>query len=541
MELDFNPTTGAYFLQVPRSEDELVSSLMRDHGFDLSIPSSNGVYSTLYTKEPYCAATFYDTATEAAKSSLGPLVAEIDKSWQLDSSIHVEAPADKELWGFQKADIAYGRSRTNFLVGDQPGLGKTPIAICTANDMQAERVLVICPASIRLQWVSKIREWTTMRWPLIIHPILNARNGVHPRAQWTVMSYEMARTPAIAMALLKGHYDLLILDEAHYLKTPDARRTRAIFGGGDVEALASVCSRVLALTGTPLPNRPREAYTMARGLQFDSIDFMSERAFGERFNPIVRREVERSDGSITFITDERTGRHSELQNRMRAGFMTRHLKRDVLTQLKLPVYDLVQVEESGSVKQALKAESMLGIDPENLAGADAAAIGQVATVRRMMGIAMAPQVCDYVDMLIEGGEEKIVLFGWHHEVLDIYEHKLGKHGIVRVDGNTTPGQKDKIIKRFIADPEVQVITGNLLSLGTGTDGLQLVSTHALIGEPSWTPGENIQGFDRLDRFGQRGTVQGDIFVAPNSFAERILASSLRKLQNIHKALDRKGF
>lgn len=365
------------------------------------------------------------------------------------------------------------------------------------------------------------------------------------------MSYEMARTPAIAKALLKGHYDLLILDEAHYLKSPEARRTKAILGpvqfhsgGSDTSLLpiADRCNRILALTGTPLPNRPREAYTLARGLCYDSIDYMSERAFGERFNPIVKREIEDPvTGHVKIVTDERTGRHSELQNRLRTNFMTRHLKRDVLTQLRLPVYDLVQVEETGPVKQALKAESMLDLDPETLAGADAAALGEVATVRRMMGIAMAPQVCDYVEMLIEGGEEKVVLFGWHHEVLDIYEHKLHKYGVARVDGSTTPAQKDKIIRRFIEDPMVHVITGNLLSLGTGTDGLQYVSNHALIGEPSWTPGENIQGFDRLDRFGQRNTVQGDIFVAPNSFAERILASSLRKLQNIHKALDKKGF
>lgn len=544
MELDFIPGTGAYVMRVPAEDHDFGMVLMRDHGFDMSLPTSTPQVSTFFTFEPYAAATFYDTATILARQQLAPIVSEIDASWALSSDIHVECPTDKELWDFQKADIAYGRRRANFLVGDQPGLGKTPIAICTANDMQADRVLVICPASIRVQWVQRIREWSTMKWPMAIHPIFNARNGVHPNAKWTVVSYELARSPAIAKALLKGHYDLLILDEAHYLKTIDARRTRAIFGGGEgreFEPLYTVCDRIMALTGTPLPNRPREAYTLARGLNFDSIDWMSEKSFGERFNPIVKREII-VGGRTKYATDERTGRHAELQNRLRSGFMTRHLKRDVMPQLKYPEYGLVYVEETGAVKSALRAESMLEIDPEQLSGADAAILGEVATVRRMMGIAMAPQVCDYIDMLIEGGEEKLVLFGWHKEVLDIYQHNLAKHGVVRVDGSTSSQRKDQLIKDYIAKPEIKIIVGNLLSLGTGTDGLQLVSNHALIGEPSWTPGENIQGFDRLDRGGQKAKVQGDIFVAENSFAERILASSLRKLQTVDKALDnQKGF
>ena len=433
--------------------------------------------------------------------------------------------------------------RRNTLIGDQPGLGKTPIAICFANELRAKRVLVICPASIRWQWVKKIREWSTLPWPYHVHPVIAGRHGVHPTAAWTVVSYELARSEGIGKALARGTYDLLILDEAHYLKTTDSRRTRAVFGGGHertFEPLATRCGAILALTGTPLPNRPREAYTIARALNWDSIDWLSEDDFGKRFNPSLR--VERTDprtGRTSFFIDERTGRHGELQNRLRANFMTRHLKRDVMPQLKMPVYDLIQVEETGPVKQALRAESLLDIDPEDLTGADAAILGHVAEVRRLMGIALAPQVADYVEMLLDGGEEKLVLFAWHIEVMNILEQRLGKYGLIRVDGSTGAAKKDRLIQQFIEEPGVQIALGNILSMGTGTDGLQHVSAHALIAEPSWTPGENVQCFDRLDRGGQTRTVQGDIFVAPNSFAERILASALRKNQTTHLALDRR--
>ena len=543
MKLDFNPSQSVYFLRVNRAEGVDIQALMHEHGLDLSTSASSGSEAVLFTREPYAAAAFGDHATPLARSNLDGILKQIEQSWAPASNINIKCPADKELWPFQKADIAYALQRRNTLVGDQPGLGKTPVGICFANEIGARRVLVICPASIRLQWVRRIREWTTMRWPYVVHPILQSRHGVHPTAEWTVVSYDLARTEAIGKALAKGQYDLLILDEAHYLKEITSGRTRSLFGGGAVRhfsPIADRAERVLALTGTPLPNRPREAYTLARALCFDAIDWQSEDNFKERFNPSMKREfIDKDTGKKKFFIDERSGRHAELQNRLRANFMTRHLKREVMTQLKMPVYDIITLEGDKAVKEALKAESLLDIDPENLEGADASILGHVAVVRRMMGVAMAPLVADYIDMLIDGGEEKLVLFGWHKEVLDIWENRLAKHGIIRVDGSTGSAKKERLIAEYIGNPKINVAIGNLLSMGVGTDGLQHVSNHGLIGEPDWVPGNNEQAFDRLDRGGQTRSVQGDIFVAKGSFAEKVLASALRKNQTIHKAMDRR--
>lgn len=543
MILDYVPGTSAFTLRVPRADSNLIQSLMRDHGLDFSTSASTTGSAVLFTREPYCAASFAKYATPQAYAQLVGILKSIEASFAPTSEGHFKCPADKELWPFQKADLEYALKRKNTLIGDQPGLGKTPTAICFANEISAKRVLVICPANIRLQWVARIREWTTMSWPYHIHHILKSSHGVHPTAQWTIVSYDLARTEAIGKALAKGRYDLLIIDEAHYLKNIDTHRTRAVFGGGSAplfDALASRCEHILALTGTPLPNRPREAYTLARGLCWDAIDWSSEDTFKERFNPSMQVEIiDPKTGKTKFYIDERSGRHQELQNRLRGNFMVRHLKREVMTQLKMPEYDIIQLEETGAVKQALKAESMLDIDPDNLEGADATVMGHIAVVRRLMGIALAPQVADYIDMLIDGGEDKIVLFAWHIEVLDILQERLAKHGVVRIDGSTSPSKRQRLVDQFRTDRTIDICMGNIQSMGTGTDGLQEVSNHALIAEPSWTPGENIQCFDRLDRGGQARTVQGDIFVAPNSFAEKILASSLRKNRVTHRALDQR--
>jgi SWI/SNF-related matrix-associated actin-dependent regulator of chromatin subfamily A-like protein 1 len=538
--LDYVEATKAFTLRVGRHEGIDIPALVKEHGLDLSIPRSNAHEALLFSRDPYAAATFASCATPGAMGQLAGICSNMAASWKSSSAIYVECPPDKELWPFQLADVEYALARRNTLIGDQPGLGKTPVAICFANEIRAKRVLVICPANIRLQWAKRIREWTTLKWPYTIYPILRGGHGVHPTAEWTIVSYDLARTEGIGKALARQDYDLLILDEAHYLKTIDSGRTRSIFGGGDTRLFDPIChgaGRILALTGTPLPNRPREAYTLARGLCFDAIDWMSEDHFNSRFNPSMRNEVvDPVTGRTKFYVDERSGRHAELQNRLRANFMVRHLKRDVMPQLKLPYFDIIDMEETGPVKQALQAESLLHLDPDNLQELDFFD-GHVAAVRRMMGIALAPQVAEYSAMLLQGGEEKLVVFGWHIEVLNILEEKLSKYGVLRIDGRTSAVQKIKRVERFQKEPAMRVMLGNLLSLGTGTDGLQNVCTHAVFAEPDWVAGNNSQAVDRLDRIGQQRTVLADFCVAPGSIAASILAAALRKNQITHQALD----
>jgi SNF2 family DNA or RNA helicase len=212
-----------------------------------------------------------------------------------------------------------------------------------------------------------------------------------------------------------------------------------------------------------------------------------------------------------------------------------------MPQLKLPVYDIVQVDKTTAVKQALEAESLLDIDPETFSEADSIRVeGDLAVVRRLMGIAMAPQVAEYADMILDGGEEKIVIFAWHITVLDILQERLAKWGVLRIDGSTSAVQKQKRIREFQINPGIRVMLGNTLSLGTGTDGLQHVAAHALLAEPDWVAGNNEQAIDRLDRGGQQRTVLADLFVAPGSLLEKILASALRKRYNVHRALDERA-
>ena len=565
MKLDYLPPTGNYVLTVAQADHD-VGELMLHHGLDFSRPRSGTVWATLFSKNPYSVVDWFDVASPAAARQLAPLAARVASSWAIDSPRHIALPADKELWPFQRGAVDYALNGfadpwddvPSTILGDEPGLGKTEEAIAIANEIQASRILVVCPGAVREQWAERILEWSTMPalWALVgrhgsrlpalnkICRVTSSRHGINPSAPWTIISYDLVRRPAIFEALMAApEYDLLILDEAHYVKSVDAKRTRALFGSG---GLASRCHAVLALTGTLLPNRPGEAYVLASGMCPGSVDGATSEEFSERYNP--REKVAYADpdtGKTRFKSIESVGRTRELQARLRGNFMTRHVKRGkfgVMTQLQMPVYDLVRLLETGPVKAALDAERLLDIDPERDIGqqlADAGLRGSVSTVRKAMGLALAPQFIGYLDLLLEGGEEKLVVFAWHKEVMDILCAGLEKWGVLRVDGRTSPADKRRMVDEFQADPWKRIILGNTLTLGTGTDGLQNVADHAVICEPSWVPGENVQCFDRLDRGGQKRVVHGEILVAPNSLSEGILGSALQKMRPISQSLDRK--
>ena len=550
MRLDYQPKSGLFTLHVPRAEANL-QELMQDHGLDHSLAASTSTDLCLFTSEPYAAAAFGEFATPSCLAELDGILREIKLSWApapfSNSWPDYLKPDGLDPYPLQLANLEYALNRKHTLIGDDMGVGKTPTAIMYANllahreqhDPRNFRGLAIVPASIRLQWRDRIRTWSTIL-NVQTSALTTSQRGIPPNnagIHWTIMSYDTASNPSIYKAILANHYDLLVLDEAHYLKSSVAARTRSILGAADRgSAITRRAEHVLALTGTPIPNRPREAYGLAHALCHEAIDFMSERAFNERFNP---RAPRRADSGRVAGTREAQGRYYELQARMRANYMTRHLYRDAFPQLRLPLFDLVYADDTVPVRQALEAERLLDIDPETFTGADGKVDGAVSTARKMMGVALAPQVARYVQMLHDGGADKIVLFGWHIEAMDILQKALDKLGVVRVDGRTTETAKAKAVIAFQTDPRVGVILGNVLSLGTGTDGLQHVSRHVVVAEPDWVTGNNVQMVSRLDRSGQTGQVQADFFVARDSLAERVLAVAIRKGAVINKTLDKR--
>lgn len=487
-------------------------------------------YSGKPVSNPYAVAHFAPIATPEAQARLAEITAEIEASRSLGSNFEVPVPDGQELMPFQRSGIEYASRRRHALIGDDMGLGKTVQGLGFCNLVKAKRVLVLCPAAVRLQWRVMAHRW--MLGKPLVHILASGKHGVHPHARLVVCSYDTARNPAVAAALASQSWDVVLLDECHYLKNHDAQRTVAILGGyrdGSPEGVLVNAGHVIGLTGTPLPNRPRECYTITRALCWDTIEYQSEEQFRFRYN------------SSTMLGNghnlEQVGRLPELQNRLRANFMVRRLKSEVLTQLPAKSYEIVQVDSAGT-RKVVAAERILEIPDNAWQDADALFGGNLAQLRKEMGIAKAPLAADYLRVLLSGGD-KVFAVAHHLEVLRALKEELAEFEPVGVSGATSTAGRMAAVKRFQDDPKCSLFLGQIKAVGTGVDGLQQVCSRVVFIEPSWTPGENEQCADRLHRHGQVDAVQVDFLVAPGSLDERVLSRVVEKLRHTDAALDKR--
>lgn len=541
MNMEVTENGSNFILHVPAAQKKEIANLMAYRGLVFSTSASSREKAVLWGTNPYSLA---DLAKLDAPQ-LGAYRREIELSRALDGKGTIKLPPGKELWDYQKATLDYLLARKGGIDGDQPGLGKTPTAIAYCNEREAQRVLVIVPASVRLQWAERIKEWSTI--PLCkVSTMLKVKDGIHPTANYQIISYDAARNPAIIRAISKYQWDVLICDEAHKMKNIDALTTRAVLGNSrgeyqhgehKMKAIAGYCREHLALTGTLLLNRPSECYVLFRFFDWEAIDFMSEDQFKERYNR--QADMKTIEGKRFKL--ESTSLELELQNRLRVHVLARHEKKDVLKFMKPPRYSIVRCEENGAIRDALDAEGMLGLSIDEIQTTkDFEILGHIAEARRLMGIALAPQVIDYATDFLDGSDEKLVIFGWHLDVLAMLNDGLSKFGTVVVHGGKSPTARQKAVDDFVCRDNVRVFIGNIQAAGTGLDGLQKVCSRCYLAEPDWVPAQNEQAVSRLDRFGQENLVNAEIFVAPGSISEKILVKALEKMNVIHRVLDEKG-
>lgn len=410
----------------------------------------------------------------------------------------------------------------------------TAIGIC--NTEQALKVLVICPSSGGLlpeQWKREIKRGSLID-KVRVSVVKRSSDGIASWAHYVVMSYDLARNPGIHAALCAVEWDAIILDEAHMLKETTARRTQAIFGGGRREEfkdpIADHTKRMIALTGTPLPNRPRECFTLTQALCHEAIDYMTFEDFRFRYNP--------SGITATGWRREEQGRLPELHARLRCNFMVRRLKEDVLKDLPAKTYELTYIEADGKIADIVRREKMLNYSIDDLKKPDIELLGQISTIRREMGEAKVPQTIAHMEYLMDIVEiPKVVMFSNHRSVMDSLRDGLSKYGVVEIRGGMTSNQRIKALERFINDPKVRILSGQIEAAGVGLDGLQKVCSHVVIVEPAWTSGSNEQAVDRIHRSEQHANVIVQFIVVEGSLDEYILATVIGKTHVVHETLD----
>lgn len=320
-------------------------------------------------------------------------------SWAEDTDEDFPAPEGLSYMPFQKAGISYALDGDRTLIADPPGLGKTIQAIGVHNAQKANRVLVICPASLKVNWAREWRRWDVHKSSVGIAMSIPRRKTVSddegnkfikswtehdwPDTDVVIVNYDMLIT---FDDQIKGTtWDLVICDEAHLLKTATTIRTMCVFGGKKkpvkkdgkiVEKMRWLqpiaARRHLYLTGTPILSKPVELWTIVRacdpkglGRSWDEFTDRYCGAYDEALGDDKTRRV--TDGSSNL---------DELNRLLRERFMVRRDKKSVLKDLPPKTRELIMLpmdklekpikKEKSRVESALaEYEKMMGVTDEN--------------------------------------------------------------------------------------------------------------------------------------------------------------------------------
>tara|TARA_R110002072_G_scaffold273239_5_gene433963 strand:- start:494 stop:1990 length:1497 start_codon:yes stop_codon:yes gene_type:complete len=484
----------------------------------------------------------------------------VSRSWATEQEFYTAPFPEHTEWSpgdYQHAGVEYRIGSRHGLFGDAPGVGKTAECILTGNALGAKRTLVLCPASLRLNWEKEVWMWSTKE-NVSTYPILASRDGVSLEHDYVIASYNALQNDGIFDALMSGFWDHLILDEAHYLKDPNGNtRTARTVGNRDVDGITTRVGSITAATGTPMPNQPIEIYNMARMCDWDSIDRMSledfrdyyyEEGWGWIVGPVTAyQDPENQLGEYEVIKRHRAlvrnipRRLDELQKRLRSTFMVRRLKEHVLPQLPPKQWHPFPIEGNSDLRRAMKseawkaAEKLYELDP-GVFDTSIPIDGDLSTVRKEVGIAKAPMVLDYVKQLLEEGTECLIVSAWHHDVLDYLRDGLKKYGLVYMDGTTTARNKQKFVDDFQNNEKIRVGLGQQLPLMLGHTLTRAMD--AVLAEFDWVPGNNDQLLDRLHRRGQKGhRIVGHVPYVKGTLEEKILGRAIEKDISIYAALD----
>lgn len=473
--------------------------------------------------------------------------AAVEASRAGSSDVDIPCPEGLAYLPYQRAGIAAALSRTNVLFGDEMGLGKTIQAIGMINaDPTLNKILIVCPAGLRLNWKRELEKWRTRK--LTIH-IVDSKVW-RDDYDITIINYDILTKHAAALRATA--WDLVVCDEAHYLKNPDAKRTQAVVGK-EKKGVAVIepikARRRMLLTGTPIPNRPIEGWTLFHYL--DPGEFKSFFGYAIRY-------ADASKGPCGWDFSG-SANLPELQDKLRGSIMIRRLKADVLTELPAKRRAVIEIPANDAA-HAVKAENeawerqertMLGLRTEvelSKASADpadyAAAVGKLKTamqvafgemsrVRHATAVAKIPAVIEHLRNAIEDGS-KVIVFAHHHDVIEALATEFGQQAVT-LYGEIPMAQRQAVVDRFQTDPTCQVFIGGIQAAGVGIT--LTAASHVVFAEMDWVPGNVTQAEDRAHRIGQRNMVLVDHLVFEGSLDARMATILVEKQEVLAAALD----
>lgn len=418
------------------------------------------------------------------------------------------------------------------------GLGKTVQAIVAMNTLGCWKVLVICPAIMRLVWQTEIIYWSSLEAGKI-DVILSGKDAddrsiSNADVQYVVTSYDLASSRPFLTWLERQPWDAVIMDEAHYLKNTRAKRTHAVLDG-----IWKASKYRLALSGTPFTTRVVDGYTLFKRMipkrwpDFDS--------FADEFS---YKQMKNIGGRL--ITDYFGVKNADtLRTLIRENFYVRFTKDEVLSDLPPKQFTRVPLPLKYAVLPRGKTEEeQLKIEAEMIRRAieedkPVPVPKCLAEHRRLQGERKAEAVIEFVKDLLEQ-DIPVVLFAWHKNVIAAYAEAFKDYRPAIITGETPAQRRKHEVARFQerdAGDSTNLFLGNMVAAGVGITLTR--SSTCVLGELDWSPTTVAQAVDRLHRIGQRDTVNVYYFTVEKSIDESLTNTVMSRARTFKTVLDGK--
>lgn len=422
------------------------------------------------------------------------------------------------LYPFQKKGVEFLASRDCALLADDMGLGKSEQAIFAAKKIVARRVLILCPLAVRHSWAKRINKYFP---DILVKEIKKTAQKYTPVIrEWVVCNYDIAWRGEIHEALAKAEWDVVVLDEAHYLKALKSKRTQGVLS--NTKGIIKNAQHVWAMTGTPVLNRPVELYPLLHFV------FPCEIADCQGYFEFTKKFCQGKQGHFGW---EANGACNipELSRRL-GEHMLRRTKEEVFPDMPKAAFTPIYLEPSKVIASTLKRERAITGAVESLADrAERLSVGEAVALRRQIGL---DKIAIAVEHLGDCEAAKVVVFAYHRDVANALNQAFPKTSVLYT-GEQTQAQKQKSLACFVHG-EAKYFIAQIEAAGTGIDGLQDVCSHAVFVELCYVPGKIDQAIGRLVRHGQTKSVTVECLVHEDSIDEDILKTLDKKRGVIDK-------
>jgi len=373
-----------------------------------------------------------------------------------------------------------------FILADDMGVGKTTEAVIASLESKANKILIICPASLKLNWERELKSYTDKTISII-------EGKEWKDAEIIIVNYDILKNfheiDSKNSKIIESNFDLMIIDEAHYLANSQAQRTKL------VNDFAKNIKKIWLLTGTPITSRPINYYTLLKLINSPIAE--NWMAYVKRYcNGFQFRAGNRKIWNVSGASNL-----EELRDRT-SKYILRRLKEDILDlpdkiitpiylRLKSKDYEKVMGEYYDWYDNKKEESSSLAVQ-----------FTKLMKVRQLIALEKVQSTIDFCEDIVEQGKKIIIFTNFTESLNKIYEH-FGKKA-VKLDGTMSKTQRQESVDRFQTDEKVMVFVGNIKAAGVG---ITLTSAEVVVmNDLSFVPADHAQAEDRAYRYGQKSNV-----------------------------------